>query len=1112
MSVLDSLPSQDLLTEILSPVLGDGNTSGVSGAASLLQDIKPDTIADTIAAQLDGALSSVLPTSTGAALTGDIVSRFEQALNAVPVDPSALTAPVRDVIDRILALAGDQLSGQLQSGLAGFEGLGSMRRFDASTVAAEITPAVDQVKEELLRGAFGQLRQWSAGVETLGAEVQQIIATGGPALIEALIALLTRIVSSVERAIFPSAVADAERLAGPLRDATSPDRLAALPAAQTAVEQALSAATAAVRAQRPAENEVADVETRFAELTAAIEAILTDVDAALSADATTPEGLARVMERRLESFENVEIIDVGAIRDTIASAITSLQSAVEGLRLERVGEMVRDGFAQIDAAIAKIDLRQFADELDALRGEMKKLTESIEGALVSVVASARDLLRSARDQLRAVLESVGSFDADGTFHFDVEQQIREFLDGVKASFDDTVRPVIDNLRTTVGDVAREAESALQSVEDAIAGVKQQLTDAVQRAVDEIDAADLPGQIASMRDELASMLTELGTIDFDVVVDPVVAEINEIAEALASIDTSSLNDLLKEALKAATKIITDIDFSTEITKVLTQKLDEVLVYPKQALDEIQVRVREAIDRFGELALEKLLEPLYKVYTPIEKAMAHLQLASLVQPLDEWHGRAMAAMEKLSPEALLEPLIVLHGQLMAAVDAVSPAELVRPLQDLLEQGAGRIESLNVAGVATDIRAAVARARAQLDALKPDQLLSPIVAEFDKIVSALEAFDPKELLRPITQLFDGLTAPLAQLNDTHAKAIEIAFAPLAALPQRMDPRPAFAAMAAAVMEAQRSVAMIDPGAVLAALRTPHAGLRAAVTESPSASGLSARVEALDPLRSDAMGRAINRLRQTTTRLGQQFPSAEPPSALIERYEKSRPRLESLVPDWIKPPVTAESIRKAFSAASILGVGDEIDNLYGAIKTQVRAVDPRLVQEEIREAYAHLEDALLGLDPAILLDELQADLAQIAQRLRALDLTLLTAELDGIVADLRGVVAGLDPRPIIAQLEALVDDVREVVASLKPSELLAELQEPLDSVQAIVHAFDPQALATPVREGLDRIDAILAQVDLRILLDPIYDKLHELRDGLDAALDRTETAFDAMISAIPL
>jgi hypothetical protein len=90
--------------------------------------------------------------------------------------------------------------------------------------------------------------------------------------------------------------------------------------------------------------------------------------------------------------------------------------------------------------------------------------------------------------------------------------------------------------------------------------------------------------------------------------------------------------------------------------------------------------------------------------------------------------------------------------------------------------------------------------------------------------------------------------------------------------------------------------------------------------------------------------------------------------------------------------------------------------------------------------------------------------------------------------------------------------VDALKPSELLADLQRPLESVKEIVHAFHPEELAAPLREGLDRIEAILKQVDLTTLLEPVNDKLHELRDDLDVALDRTETAFDGMISAIPL
>jgi hypothetical protein len=1110
-SVLDRLPSQDRFAEILSPVLGD-DSSGVGAAAKLLEGIDPENIASSVAARLEGALGNAIPSGTASSLTSGVTSRFQQALDIVPGDPATLTAPVREVVDRILALAGDELSTRLQSGIGNFESLTSLAPVDLKNIGAEIAPAIDRVKGELLRGGMGQLREWSAGVEMLGAEVERTVASAGPTVQDALVALLARIVAQLASVVLPDAASDAERLTTPLREAVSSERLTALVAARASLEQAFRDAAAAVRSPPGGESAIERAEGRLAELTKIVSDIVTDLDTALESETTTPEGLARVIGRRLSSFENVDIIDVGTIRDTIADAIGKLEEAVRELRLERVGEAIRSAFSEIDAAIAKIDLRQFADELEQVRSEMQDVTTSIDSALVSAVASARDVLRTAREQLRAVLEEIGTFDSDGRFHFAVEDEIHDFLDGLQGSLDEAVRPLIDELRQNVGAVATEADTALQSVQDAIADVKGQLNDAVQGAVDEIEGADIPGQIEAMRNELAAMLDQLGRIDFDVVVDPVIEQIDEMADSLASIDTSSLNDLLRAALKEATKVITDIDFSQQITAALTKKMDEVLAIPAKAITDVQDRVNAAVERLGELALREMLAPLYEVYTPVERAVDQLQLAALVRPLDEWHGKAMEELRKISPEALLAPLIELHRQLTIAAEAVSPAELVRPLRDVLDVAAKAIESVPVAALAADVRELMARARAQLDALAPDQLLTPVVAEYGKIVSALEAFDPKALLRPVTEVFDRLTAPLENLSDAHAKAVELAFAPLVAMPARMDPRAAFATMASATADAEKAVISIDLGVLIVALRAAHAELRAAVAATPSAATLTTRVEALDPLRNDALGRATTALRELTTRLAQQFTPAEPPSELLARYETARPRLESLVPAWVKPPVTPESIRNAFTASSIIGVGEEIDSLYGAIKEQVRALDPSIVQEEIRESYEHLKDALLGLDPVVILDELQADLAQIAERLRTLDLELLTAELDGIAADLRGVVAGLDPRPIIDQLEELVGQVRSAVEALKPSELLADLQRPLESVKEIVHAFHPEELAAPLREGLDRIEGILKQVDLTTLLEPINDKLHELRDDLDVALDRTETAFDGMIAAIPL
>ena len=56
---------------------------------------------------------------------------------------------------------------------------------------------------------------------------------------------------------------------------------------------------------------------------------------------------------------------------------------------------------------------------------------------------------------------------------------------------------------------------------------------------------LAGTMASIRDGLNGMLDRLGTVDFDVVADPVVAEINEMRDSLKKIDVSKLGPKVGE---------------------------------------------------------------------------------------------------------------------------------------------------------------------------------------------------------------------------------------------------------------------------------------------------------------------------------------------------------------------------------------------------------------------------------------------------------------------------------------------------------------------------------------------------------------------------------------
>jgi hypothetical protein len=1114
MSILDKLPSKDQLSTILAPILGDGNGGGVSGAATLLGNIQPDTIASSIGGRLDGALSSIIPSNSASSLTGGVTSGFQQALAAVPSDPSALTAPVRDIVTRIADQAQGSVRNALGSNLSSFSNLGSLdslSSFNPEALLAQVTPALTNMKGQLVSGRLGQLRGWSDSVEALRPEIDAIVAADGSSAAQALIALLARVVAAVVRSMVPGAGTEAESTAERLRDATAVARLSAISDARAGLVRAIGDATASVKAGAGATAAVATAEQRLAAYVATLGEVSTRATAALDQQAATPAGLAAIVGLRLAAFEHTEIVDLGAVREELSKGIEEVAGAVRDLHLERIGDSLREAFTSVDDAIAVIDLRQFQDELDQIRSEMHQLTASLESTLLEAVAVARDALGQAHDTLRSVLSEVGDFDADGAFHFKAEQEIRDFLAKVQQSLDEAVRPILDELHTTVHDVAVQAEQALQQVQDQLTDVKRQLNDAIGGAVGEIESADLPGQIAQMRDELATVLQNLGSIDFDVVVDPVVQEMGEIGDSLSQIDTSSLNDLLREALKAAVSIITSIDFSTEITAVLTKKMDELMAIPANALEQLQEKVQDALARFGELALHELLAPLYELYTPVQQAVDSLQLSEIVKPLDDWHARALAEVDKVSPAALLQPVVDLYQQLADAVASVSPSALVEPLKALLEEGAKAIESVDVSGISKEVRGVIATVRAQLQAFAPDQLLAPVVAEFQTIYAALDAFDPKSLLQPVTALFDQLTAPLAGLTDDEAKAIETAGEPLVSLPSRMDPRPAFTAMSRAFDDARRALDTVDVGGALVELRAGHAALRAAVAAAPAASALVARVSALDPMQHAGLGGAAASLRSLSKRLDEQFSSTDPPAELVTRYEAAKPTLDKLVPEWLKPPVTPATVRAAFTGASLLGVGTEIDDLWKAIKEQLRALDPAQLQTEIKESYDHLVDALTGLDPAVLLDELGSDLRAIAQQLRTLDLGVVTQELDAIAADIRAVVGGLDPKPVIDGLDAIKAQVRAAVEELRPSTLLAELQEPLESVKAIVHVFSPDTLAEPLHDGLTRIEAVVAQIDLTILLGPVNDKLHELRDDLDTALDRTETAFDGMLQAVP-
>jgi hypothetical protein len=1110
MALLQDLPTAEQLSGLLAPIIGD-DTQGVGAALKLLQGLDTGALASGLTARLDGTLSVTVSADATGAVTGDVLTWLGETVKAVPSDPAALIAPLRERLDAIRGSTLEELPAQLLAGIAGLRSLQSLVPPDTRALLDDIAPLVDRLKAELISGDLGLLRRWSESLAPLQAELAPLIA-GGPGAEDRLIAYLRTKVEALVGTVLPTGSL-VTALARGVGGAVSGDRVAVVAAARTALIEAITAARAELAAGNVSNlAHLQRAEARLGELVAALEAIHTGLGAALDAEAAAVGGLARALERQLAAFEQVEIVDVGNIKDVFAGATAKLEQLIAGLDFDGVIGRVTEVFDRIDAVIAQADLSSLRARLDSVQQRLDAAIEAVTAALYQVVAAVRAALQQVRQALDAVTGALGTFDADGTFHFAVEGKLREFLEGARRSLQDVVGPAVAELQQSVGAVLGQVQSALAAVQGRIEEVRGQLDQALRRVSDQLERIDVPARMEAIRQQLQAMLDALGSVDFDVVADPVIAEINEMRDALKKIDVSSLNEILLGTLKVSVKVVVEMDFTAKITDVLVAKIDEVLAVPRNALKDVEAKAEAGLGRLGALAPAAILAPLDDVFAPVHAQLEQLRLERLVEPLDAWHARAMTALDGVSPAALLAPLAELHARLEASVSAVSPEALLAPLRTLVNDAADQLRRVDVGGAAAELGGVLADVRRALAALRPEQLLAPLVTAFAKITAALDRFQPSALLGPLGGIFAALTAPLERLTEEHARQIAAVFAPLRELPAAFDPRAVFGALRGQLETARGLVQQVDVGRLIAELKGPWDALHASLQVGAGSAALSLRVDALNPLRRDDLARAAAALGAIQTRLEQALAQTEPPAELTRRYEAVRAKLESLIPAWAAENASAASIRRVFAALNPLALSPEIDRLYDGVKAKLRALDPAQIQQRLRATFDRIEQSLASLDPGALMAALRAVVDRAAQALTTLDFDLVTAELGGMARDLHAVVAALDPRPLVAQLDGLAAEVKAAIAALKPSELLAGLREPFESARAIVEAFDPAGLLAPLQATFQRVQEILAQIDVGVVLQPLVDKLQELRDDLAAALTRTETAFNGMLKAIPV
>jgi hypothetical protein len=1113
MGILQSLPSEDQLTSILEPVLGNKEAgTGVAGVLQLLEKLDTNNLTSSLTGQLDQTISSNL-TVDSSTVTGGTLTQLQQATGTIP-DPKTLLKPLTDTFDKIKSLSTDGLSSQLLSGVDGLQNIGSLVPADARDLVAGVSDRVAKIKDEFISGDFGQLSQWSDSVKRLHDEIKPLLNGGNGTVEDRLLAFLRDKITQLVQLILPG-VKPGIDITGALSSAISVDRISALNTVKAELISSMAAAKAEFDAGNFSNTAAFDqVQAAFQKLADLIAAMTSGSRRLLDQAGATVDGITKLMSEQFDNFQQIEIVDLGNIKDKFSQAIKKVEDAVKGLDLGSVKQKVEDVFSKINDTIGRFDLSQLTSKLSGLQDELKSILDSLDAALLGAVASIRSVFTQIKDALKSVASSLGTYDDDGVFHFKLEQEISDFLNGIKETLQNTIQPLLNDFKNTISQALQQVHDGLVTVKGEIEKVKTQLQEMLQGVNDQIQSLDVPGTLESARQTLDDMLKELGDFDFEPVVVPVISEIDEISGELKKIDVSSLNDFTKGALKVSVSVVLAVDFEGQITAVLMEEFDKLLEVPKQGLTEIETSVEALIKRFSDFAPGALLAPLDEVFAPVTKLLGEINLESLVKPLDEWYGRLLAELDKIAPGALLQPVVDLYGKLSATLDAVSPEQLIRPLNDAIDAIKAQVKKIDVTGLAGDLAGVLTQVKDALDKVSPERLIAPIIDAFDKIMAALDNFDPSILLKPVGEIFDSLTAPLANATAEHAHLISEATAGLRSVIDIFDPKNVFRLVREQAGNINDIAKQIDVGALLASLKAPYDAMQASFSANGGGVNVSfaASIEGLNPLRNPTLTQAANDLQQIQAKLNA-LAQAQPPADLLKRYESDiRTKIESLIPVWAKENISADSIRRAFQVLNPMNLSADIKKLWDAIKDQLRNFDPRILQEQIKGSFEKAKSAILSLDPKAILAQVQGVIDELVKRLDVIDLKVITNELKDIVDELKNIAAGLNPERIIAQLQDLIDEVKSIAGNLQPSQILRELNEPFALAKSIVAEFDPASFKEPLQAVFEGIQKVLAAIDVGVILQPLNERLQQLHDELEDALKRTGTAFNGMLASIPV
>jgi hypothetical protein len=1096
---------------------GDGTGSGLAGAAGLAASSPADRVA-AFRGQFTRQASGALSLDSTAALNA-VTGLFASLKTEVQSPPTQALAAFQGRVSQANAVFSGDLVQRIQQALDAIRGISQGVPQDRSAIVSSLLDQILGVLASLQGPEAEKIRSWVQSVQELHSVLMPLIEQARTAadpqalVVEVVQRSLNSTLDTLGFGRVKGLVDFLDSLLGdPVSQTTLHGISTGMSSTSTAYAQALGVVN---RSYAEFQDAVAAAAQAGQDLRNRLRPAVSAIRRVAGAKILQPNALEIFLRAQMDRALSVRVQEVQKIDDPYKELFDRIDAAIAGIDLSFVRTEVLGFFQTTRDTIQQVDIASVDDFLQGQLGAVEQTVLELQQGVTDLLAQLKAFFDNLTQQYRTLAGNVGEFKPDGAFQFHVEQHLRGILTSARLAIGgDPANPTMPSVAGSLNQFQASIDQFLAQLDDLLGPVEDGVDNAKTTAVDGINSfstylqgLDVPALMEQLRQKVDEILDALLPIDFDVVVDPVVAMIQENTEKLRSIDTSSLNDMLREALKVALDVIIQIDFTATISTPLKEQFQDVKAVPQDAVKQLQQRYEEAIARLDDLKPSQLLEALFAAFDVVDRAVSSLNVAALLQSLDALHQQHLQRpLAQLKPSVLLKPASDSFQGFTAVLKDISGAAIIAPVNSQLNELKGAVAGFDIAGWVDDLVAAVEKVKQDLRDIRPSGLLQPLVEDFNRLEAELDHFKPSVVFQPVAELAAPLLAALENVQQQTVEALFQAFhGPLQAL-DRLRPEELTRNIQERIDALVAALNSLNVAPNYNQLKGRYFDLKQAVTTGGDPSR-AALVEFLDPERQlGEVVDAYNGLIAALQGLKQNVQLA----SLTGLYDELRERMLAMLPPYARELLNPETFKRLMRLADPTRFLQELDQRFEALKAKLIPIRPQDITAELDATYEAVLALVDGLEIEDSLKRVKDVLNRVRGIVEAIRVDFLAGDIDKAVRDFRAMVDALDPARLFDDLDALHHEVELVVQATLPSKVLAGLQAPADRVKAMVANINPRVtLGPPLDEAWASVQGVLDGVDFTVVLSPIVDKLDELEQALEASLRRTEDAFDQMLGA---